>query len=74
MELIALLVADLFLFCNERDLMKFLTKKKGYAFNATSGNLYDLYNMDNIHFIRMVHRIYPADIQLNKASDTEAAF
>ena len=32
--------------------------------------------VDNIHFEHMVHRIYPAELQLNKtnASDTEAAF
>ena len=31
--------------------------------------------IDNIHFEHMVHRIYPAELQLNKAnaSDTEAA-
>ena len=36
----------------------------------------DLPNIDNIHFEHMVHRIYPAELQLNKAnaSDTEAAF
>ena len=36
----------------------------------------DLLNIDNIHFEHMVHRIYPAELQLNKAnaSDTEAAF
>ena len=32
--------------------------------------------MDNIHFERIVRRIYPAELELNKAnaSDTEAAF
>ena len=36
----------------------------------------DLLNMDNIQFEHMVHRIYPAELQLNKAnaSDIEAAF
>ena len=57
-----------------------LTNEKLYdlidAFNSTSRYLYDLLNMDNIHFEHMVHRIYPAELQLNKAnaSDTEAAF
>ena len=74
------LVADLFLFCYERDFMKSLTKEKRYdlidAFNSTSRYLDDLLNIDNIHFEHMVHRIYPAELQLNKAnaSDTEAAF
>ena len=74
------LVADLFRFCYERDFMKSLTKEKRYdlidAFNSTSRYLDDLLNIDNIHFEHMVHRIYPAELQLNKAnaSDTEAAF
>ena len=74
------LVADLFLFCYERDFMKSLTKEKRYdmidAFNSTSRYLDDLLNIDDIHFEQMVHRIYPAELQLNKAnaSDTEAAF
>ena len=75
-----LLVADLFLFCYERDFTKSLTKEKQYDiiddFNSTSRYLDDLLNIDNIHFEHMVHRIYPAELQLNKAnaSDTEAAF
>ena len=74
------LVADLFLFCYERDFMKSLTKEKRFdlidAFNSTSRYLDDLLNIDNIHFEHMVHRIYPTELQLNKAnaSDTEAAF
>ena len=46
------------------------------VFNSTSGYLDDLLNIDNIRFEQMVHRIYPAELQLNKAnaSDTEAAF
>ena len=74
------LVADLFLFCYERDFMKSLTKEKRYdlidAFNSTSRYLDDLLNIDNIHFEHMVHRIYPAELRLNKLnySDTEAAF
>ena len=60
--------------------MKSLTKEKGYdlidAFNSTSRYLDDLLNIDTIHFEHIVHRIYPAELQLNKAnaSDTEAAF
>ena len=73
------LVADLLLFCYERDFMKSLTNEKRYdlidAFNSTSRYLDDLLNIDNIHFEHIVHRIYPAELQLNKAnaSDTEAA-
>ena len=60
--------------------MKSLTKEKRYdmidTFNATSRYLDDLFNIANTHFEQMVHRIYPAEFQLNKAyaSDTEAAF
>ena len=44
------------------------------AFNSTSRYLDDLSNIDNI-FDSMVNRIYPSDLQLNKAnvSDTEAS-
>ena len=46
------------------------------AFNSTSRYLDDLLNIDNIHFEQIVHRIYPTELQLNKAiaSDTDAAF
>ena len=60
--------------------MKSLTREKRYdmidAFNSTSRFLDDLLNIDNIHFEHMVHRIYPAELHLNKAnaSDTEAVF
>ena len=60
--------------------MKSLAKEKRYdlieAFNSTSRYLDDLLNIVNIHFEHMVHRIYPAELQLNKAnaSHAEAAF
>ena len=60
--------------------MKSLTKEKLYdlidAFNSTSRYPDDLLNIDIIQFEHMVHRIYPAELQLKKAntSDTEAAF
>ena len=60
--------------------MKSLTKEKRYdiidAFNSSYRYLDDLLNIDNIHFEQMVQRMYPADLQLNKAnaSDTKAAF
>ena len=46
------------------------------AFNSTARYLNYLLKNDNIHFEQMVHRIYPAELQLNKdnASDTESAF
>ena len=60
--------------------MKSLTGENQYdmidAFNSTSRYLDDLLNIDNIYFEQMVHRIYPAELQLNKAnaSDNEATF
>ena len=74
------LVADLFLFCYERDFMKDLSSDNQAdvfkAFNSTSRYLDDLLNIDNPYFEGMVHQIYPSEKQLNKAntSDTEAPF
>ena len=47
-----------------------------YSFNSTSRYLDDLLNIDNNFFDSMVNRIYPSELQLNKAnvSDTEASF
>ena len=74
------LVADLFLFCYERDFMLSLSEdnQSGVieAFNSTSRYLDDLLNIDNNSFDSMVNRIYPSDLHLNKAnvSDAEASF
>ena len=74
------LVADLFLFCYERDFMKSLSRENKAdiieAFNSTSRYLDDLFNIDNIYFDQMEDRIYPTELQLNRAnsSDTEAPF
>ena len=72
------LVADLFLFCYERDSMLSLSEDNQYdaieAFNSTSRYLDDLLNIDNDFFDSMVNRLNPLELQLNKAnvSDTEA--
>ena len=44
------------------------------AFNSTSRYLEDLLNIDNNFFDCMVNRIYPSELQLDKAnvSDAEA--
>ena len=74
------LVADLFLFCYERDFMTSLSDVKQAeiieAFKSTSRYLDDLLNIDNPYFEGMVNRIYPPELQLTKAntSDTEAPF
>ena len=46
------------------------------ALKSTSRYLDDLLNIDNPYFEGMVNRIYPPELQLNKAntSDTEAPF
>ena len=72
------LVADLFLFCYERDVMTSLTDVKQVeiieAFKSTSRYLDDLLNIDSLYFEGMVNRIYPPELQLNKANtaDSEA--
>ena len=74
------LVADLFLFCYERDFMLSLSDNNHTdiieAFNSTSRYLDDLLNIDNPYFEQMVDQIYPTELQLNKAnsSGTEAPF
>ena len=74
------LVADLFLFCYERDFMMSLSDDKQAdvidAFNTTSRYLDDILNINNVYFENMVSQIYPSELQLNKAnvSDTKAAF
>ena len=74
------LVADLFLFCYERDFrMSFSADNQSEeieAFNSTSRYLDDLLNIDNNFFDSMVKHIYPSELQLNKTnvSDTEASF
>ena len=74
------LVADLFLFCYERDFMTSLSDVKQAkimeAFKSTTRYLDDLLNIDTPYFEGMVNRIYPPELQLNKAnnSNTEAPF
>ena len=74
------LVADLSLFCCERDFMKNLSSDNQAdvikAFNLTSRYLDNLLIIDNHYFEGMVNQIYPPELQLNKAntSDTEAPF
>ena len=75
----ALLVADFFLFCYERDFMMPLSDDKQAdvidALNTSSRYLDDILNINNVYFDNMVSQIYPSELQLNKAnaSDTKAA-
>ena len=74
----ASLVADLFLFCYERDFMKDLSSDNQAdvfkEFNSTSRYSDDLLNIDNPYFEGMVNQIYTSELRINKAntSDTEA--
>ena len=74
------LVADLFLFCYEREFVMSLSGDKQAdvidALNTTSRYLDHILNTNNVYFDNMVSQIYPTELQLNKtnASDTEAAF
>ena len=74
------LVADLFLFCYERDFMLSLSDNNRTdiieTFNSTSRYLDDLLNINNPNIEQMVGQIYPTELQLNKVnfSDTEASF
>ena len=67
------LVADLFLFCYDRDFMTSLSDVKQAeiieAFKSTSRYLDDLLNIDNPYFESMVNRIYAPELQLNKANN-----
>ena len=74
------LVADLFLFCYERNFVMSLSDDKQAdvidAFNTTSRYLDDILNINNVYFDNMVSQIHPSDFKLNKVntSDSEAAF
>ena len=60
------LVADLFLFCYERDFMLSLPDNNQTdiieAFNSTSRYLDDFLNIDNPYFEQMVGHIYPTEL------------
>ena len=73
-------IADLFLFCYERDFMSNLHKSKQYdyifMFNDTSWYLDDIFTIDNPQFQKHIPDLYPREPQLNKAntSDKETSF
>ena len=59
------LVADLFLFCYERDFMLFLSDNNQadviITVNSTSRYIDDLLNIDCPYFTQMVDQIYPTE-------------
>ena len=72
------LIADLFLYCYERDLQK--SKRFDLIhvdmFNDTSRYHDDIFTIDNPEFEKHIPDIYPAELQLNKANtlDKETSF
>ena len=74
------LIADLFLYCYEKDFMSNLHKSKRLdlvdMFNDTSRYLDDILSIDNPEFEKHIPDIYPTELQLNKAnaSDKETPF
>ena len=74
------LIADLFLYCYERDFMSDPHKSKRYdlidMFNDTSRYLDDICTIDYPEFQKIIPHIYPAELQLNEAntSDKETSF
>ena len=74
------LIADLFLYCYERDFLSDLHKSKRhdliYMFNDSSRYLDDIFSIDNPEFEKFIPDIYPAELQLNKAntSNKETSF
>ena len=74
------LIADLFLYCYERDFMSNLQKSKRFdlidTFNDTSRYLDDIFTIDSPSFAEHIPDIYPRELQLNKAntSDKETSF
>ena len=66
------LIANLFLFCYEREFMSNLHTSKQYElinmFNYTSRYLDDIFTIDNPEFEKHIPDIYPTKPQLNKAN------
>ena len=68
------LVADLFLYCYERDFMLSLKPDTQAdvieAFNQTSRYLDDIFNIDNPFFDTLFPFIYPKELRLNKTNES----
>ena len=68
------LIADLFLYCYERDFMLSLKPDTQadviQAFNDTSRYLDDILNIDNPYYETMFTSIYPKELMLNKANSS----
>ena len=66
------LIADVFLFCYDRDFMSNLHKSKQFdlkdMFNDTSRYLDETFTIDNPEFEKHIPDIYPTKLQLNIAN------
>ena len=62
------LVADLFLFCHERDFMLSLSDNNQVGDIAQFKISYDLLNIDNHYFEQMISQIYQTELQLNRGN------
>ena len=73
-------IADLFLYCFERDFMSNLQKSKRFYLidmvNDKSRYFDDIFTIDNPDFAEHIPDIYPRDFQLNKANtlDKDTSF
>ena len=69
------LIADLFLFCYERDFISNLHISKRYdlidMFNDTSRYLDDIFTIDNPEFEKHIPDIYSTELKLNKANTSD---
>ena len=69
------LIADLFLYCYERDFMSDLQKSKCFdlinMFNDTSRYLDDIFTINNPEFEKHIPDIYLAEFLLNKANTSD---
>ena len=79
----AQLIADLFIYCYERDFMSDLHKSKSHNLIVMSNDTFctsryldDIFTIDNPEFEKYIPDINPAELQLNKAntSDNETSF
>ena len=69
------LIADLFLYCFERDFMSNLHKSKKYdpihMFNYSSRYLDDIFTIYNPELEKHIPDIHPTKLQLNKANTSD---
>ena len=69
------LIADLFLYCYERDFMSNLQKSKRFdlidKLKDTSRYFDDIFTINNPAFAEHISNIYPRELQMNKANTSD---